>query len=85
MSFSSTDYPDLLEELVDTDDKRKKRFIRGLRAILHREVTSQHHITFDDAIEQDYWNEEEDEKVVAEIKEKRRKNNFLRLIRNNQG
>lgn len=39
------------EELMDTDEKKKKRFIKGLRVILHREVTSQHPATFDDAVE----------------------------------
>lgn len=55
------------EESVDTDEKRKKkeRFIRGLRDILHMEVTSQHRSTFEDAMEQAHWAKEEDEKVSA--------------------
>lgn len=42
-----------------------------MRAILYREVTSQHRETFDDTVEQAYWTKEEDERVVVEIKDKR--------------
>ena len=59
-----------VKELVDTNGKRKKRFIKGPRAILHKEVTSQHPATFDDVVEQAQWAEDKDENVVAEIKEK---------------
>ena len=60
---------------MDTNEKKKKRFIKGLRAILYREVTSHHTVTFDDVVKQAQWAENDHEKVVTEIKEKRLKNN----------
>lgn len=53
------------EELVDTHTKRMERFIRGLRAIIHHEVTSQKPATFDEVVGSTFRAEEEHNRVVA--------------------
>ena len=57
---------------VDTEEKKIERFLEGLKAEIHKDVTAiMKPLNFDEAVTRAYWSEEENARITARDKEKR--------------